>query len=76
MLRIGVSKTKELYVSFINIKNRPEILYSQLKVKCNKYYHLVLSVKVGLTFRDICLYVNAQVESMVTAYLSYFASGC
>jgi hypothetical protein len=59
MLRIGVSKTKELYVLFMNIKNKPEILYSQLKIKFNKYYHMVLTVKVGLTFRDICLYVNA-----------------
>lgn len=59
MLRIGISKNKEIFVYFMNIKNKQEYLFSQIKIKPNKFYHMVLTVKVGLTFRDISLYVNS-----------------
>jgi hypothetical protein len=62
--KLGISSERHFFVSIMNEKERQEYLYSQTKIRPNRYYHVVVTVRLG-EVKDIALYVNAQFESMV-----------
>ena len=62
--KLGISGDRHLFVSIMNEKERQEYLFSQTKIRPNRYYHVVVTVRLG-EVKDIALYVNSQFESMV-----------
>ena len=62
--KLGITNDRLFFVSIMNDKERQEYLFSQTRIRPNRYYHVVVTVRLG-EVKDISLYVNAQFESMV-----------
>lgn len=62
-ITMGINKDSLLFLNFITIHGKMETLYSQMKLKRNHLYQVVLVYHNTELYKELSLYINGTVEN-------------